>query len=153
MSLLRNLLIGLAAGQVHTRRGRFDRSEKSGGFFGIVHYRYLGKGRVLDGLNNPFKPAGHVAAIGNFAALVANPGRHVFNDDNTLAGIGRKCGKTVPRFTFAHKTDHFVLSRRVLKSADHSSGFGKYAVISHNSVPLEPQTTCKGLFSGVNPKV
>jgi hypothetical protein len=153
--LAAGFFIGLASGQAHTWLDRFEgkrRNKQSGGFFGIVDHRYLGKRRIPNGMNNLLKPAGDIVGIGNFAALIANSGRYVFNDDNTVTYIGGKSGKTISRFAFTHKTSHFISSCRVLKSADHSAEFGKYALMSHNSVPLEPQTTCRGLFSGVNPK-
>jgi hypothetical protein len=125
---------------------------QSGGSIGIVDHRYLGKGRVFDGIDNLLKPAGYIVAIGNFAALIANLRRHVFDDDDAIAYIGSKSGKTVLCFSPAHKAGHGVSSLRVLKSADHSAGFGMYTVISHNSVPLEPQTICRRLSSCVRPK-
>jgi hypothetical protein len=125
---------------------------QSGGSIGIVDHRYLGKRGIFDGSNNLLKPAGHIVAIGNFAALIANLGRHVLNDDDTISNIGGKSRKTVLRFAFAHKAGHGISSLRVLKSADHSAGFGTYAVMSHNSVPLEPQTICRHLLSGVRPE-
>jgi hypothetical protein len=82
----------------------------SGGSIGIVDHRYLGKGRVLDGIDNLFKPADHIVAIGNFAALIANLRRHIFDDDDTSAYIGSKSGKTVLCFALAHKADHGISS-------------------------------------------
>jgi hypothetical protein len=153
MSLLKNLLIGLAAGLFFAllyAAGVIN--PLSGGFFGIVDYRYLGKRRVPDGIDDLLKTAGNIAAIGNFTALIANLGWYVFNDDDTVVYIRGKRGKTVQRFAFTHKTGHFASSRRVRKSADHSAGFGMYAVISHNSEPPEPQTMCRYLSSRANPK-
>jgi hypothetical protein len=150
MSILKNAIIGLAAGLCFALL--YAAGLRSGGFFGVADYRNLGKRRIPNGIDNLLKPAGNIIAIGNFAALITNLGWYVFNDDDTVAYIGGKSGKIVPCLAFAHKTSHFVSSRRILKSADHSAGFGKYADISHNSVPLEPQTTCRYLFPGVGPK-
>jgi hypothetical protein len=124
----------------------------SGGFFGIADYRYFGKRRISDRINDLFKPAGDIAIIGNFAALIANLGWYIFDDNDTVAHIGGKRGKAILRFALAHETGHFVSSRRILKSADHSAGFGMYALISHNSESPEPQTMCRHLPSPTGPK-
>jgi hypothetical protein len=153
MSILKNIVIGLGAGLFFALLYAVGiRGILSGGSIGIVDYRYLGKVRISNGIDNLFKPAGNIIVIGNFAALIANLGWHVFNDNDTVSYIGGKSGKTVPYFAFAHKAGHFVSSLRILKSADHSAGLGKYAVISHSSVPLEPQTTCRCPSSGVTPR-
>ena len=153
MSVLKNVLIGLSAGLFFALLYTAGiLGFLSGGSVGIVDYRYLGKRRVPDRIDNLLKPAGHIVIIRNFAALIANLGWYVLNDDDTVAYIGGKGGKIVPCFAFAHKAVHFVSSLRILKSADHSAGLGKYAVISHNSIPLEPQTTCRYLSSAVSPR-
>jgi hypothetical protein len=122
------------------------------GLIGVVDYRDFGNNGLPDGIDDLFKPVGNFISVGDFTALSANSGRYVFNNDNTISHIGSKGRTAVFQFAFAHKADHFVFSCRTLKSSDHSAGFGTYVVISHNSIPSEPQTTCRGFPVQVNPK-
>jgi hypothetical protein len=111
-----------------------------GSLFGVVNHRDFGDGCLFNGIDNLFKTAGNIIAVRNFTALSANSGWDVFNNDNTVFHINGKGRISVLQCTFAHKTSHFVSSCRTLKSSDQSAGFGKYAVMSHNSIPFEPQT-------------
>jgi hypothetical protein len=95
-----------------------------------------------DRIDDLFQTMDYRITVGNFAALSANPGGHVLDNHNAVPQIGSKCGKTIVGFSFAHKTGHGFGSFLCCKSSDHSSGLGKYAVMSHNSIPFEPQTMC-----------
>jgi hypothetical protein len=135
-------------GDVYKARGLVP----SGGLFGIVDYRDFGNHGLFDSIDNLLKAEGNLAAIGSFAALSADLRGNVFNDDDAIPEIGGKRRTAVPQFAFAHKTGHVLSSCLTLKSSDHSAGFGKYADMSHNSAPFEPQTTCRGLPARVFPK-
>jgi hypothetical protein len=110
---------------------------KSGGFFRIINHGDLGYrpdvcGRFGDISDNTFKLPCYFIAVCCFTALTANTGRYISDNNNAITHIGGETGKAILYITFAHKASHIFLL--CLKSSDHSAGFGKYAVISHNSV-------------------
>jgi len=122
---------------------------KLSGFFGITNHGDFSSDGIRNAMNNLFKLPRHIVAERSLAALTANRGRNIFNHNNTAAHIGGKGREFFPYRSFAHKTRHgFLLC---LKSTDHSAGLGKYAVTSHNSVPFEPHTTCRGRPAAVRP--
>jgi hypothetical protein len=64
---------------------------------------------------------GYRITVGNFAALAANPGGYVLDNHNAVPQIGSKCGKTIVKFSFTHKTGYGFGSFLCFKSSDHSS--------------------------------
>jgi hypothetical protein len=78
-------------------------------------------------------------------------GWHIFDDNNATTHIGSETGKTVLYITFAHKAVHIFLL--CLWSSIHSAGLGKYAVISHNSIPFEPHSICRAFPALVYPSI
>ena len=113
------------------------RNTHSGGFFRITDYCDFGGSGIRQAVNNLFKPTRHFIAVRSFSALTAYAGRHVFDNNNTVAHVGCKSREPFIYIAFTHKAGHAFLL--CLKSSDQSEGLGMYAVISHNSAPFEPQ--------------
>jgi len=109
-------------------------------FFGITDNGNFSADRFCKSMNNIFKAFCGIIVKTYFAALITDLRRHVFYNNNAFTQIGGKIRNSILHGTFTHKTNHFILL--CLKSSVHSSLLGKYAVINHNSIPFEPQTTC-----------
>jgi len=96
------------------------------GLRGVVYHGDFGARLLFKGIDYFFQPCGCFIVVTGIAALLANTGRHVSDNDNALAYIHSKSGKAVFHGALAHKADHLILLR--LKSSVHSNMLGKYAV-------------------------
>ena len=79
---------------------------KSGGFIRITNHGDFGADRSRDIFDNLFKLLRYLAVVGNFAALLADKRRNIFNHNNAAAHIRSKSRKTILDCSLAHKTGH-----------------------------------------------
>jgi hypothetical protein len=85
-----------------------------GGFFRIINHSDFGFSRCSDIFNNIFKLARHFIAVSCFAALTANTGWYIFNNNNAITHIGGKIREAVLYLTLAHKADHVFLQDNLM---------------------------------------
>jgi hypothetical protein len=80
-----------------------------GGFFRIINHSDLCASYCRNIFDNMFKLLRHFAAISCFAALTADTGWHIFDNNNAITHIGGEIGEAFLYITFAHKTGHVFL--------------------------------------------
>ena len=79
---------------------------------------------VAQGFDDFFQGAGHFVAVGRVAALRADEGRHVFDDDDVMANIDHEGGFFLFQCTFAHKAVHDHTSFLIFPLTSHRAGSG-----------------------------